>query len=151
MLSILVRSALLWGLLMCTWTIYCLNLPYHFLGRLNPLSSWPVLCVHSLARHDNCPFWISRRERMTAENFHDQSPQKEYCRTRRGTNLRPPDQQSDAHPNEPVRPYFKQKVLVFSSSPQNYILWVLIRSVFLHKEFLMSNQNTKKKKKYLSG
>ena len=40
-----------------------------FLDRLNPLSGWPVF-VHILSPEtDNCPSWISGRERMTLENI----------------------------------------------------------------------------------
>ena len=53
---------------------------------------------------DNCPSWSSARERMTVENISWSISLEEYCRTRRGLNPRPPDHQSDAHPNEPLRP-----------------------------------------------
>ena len=53
---------------------------------------------------DNCPSWISRRERMTVENISWSISTKECCRPRRGSNLRPPGLQSDAHPTEPPRP-----------------------------------------------
>ena len=52
---------------------------------------------------DNCPSWISGRERMTIENISWSISRKECCRPRRGSNPRPPGLQSDAHPTEPPR------------------------------------------------
>ena len=45
---------------------------------------------------DNCPSWISGRERMTVENISWSISTKECCRPRRGLNPRPPNLQSDA-------------------------------------------------------
>ena len=50
---------------------------------------------------DNCPSWISRRERMTVENISWSISTNECCRPRRGLNPRPPGRQSEAHPNDP--------------------------------------------------
>ena len=50
---------------------------------------------------DNCPSWISGRERMTVENISWSISTNECCRPRRGLNPRPPGRQSEAHPNEP--------------------------------------------------
>ena len=44
---------------------------------------------------DNCPAWISGRERMTVENTSWSISSKECCRPRRGLNPRPPGLQSD--------------------------------------------------------
>ena len=44
---------------------------------------------------DNCPSWISRRVRMTAENISWSISTKECCQPRRGLNPRPPGLQSD--------------------------------------------------------
>ena len=44
---------------------------------------------------DNCPSWISGRERMTVENISWSVSTKECCRPRRGLNPRPPGLQSD--------------------------------------------------------
>ena len=44
---------------------------------------------------DNCPSWISGRERMTVENISWSISTKECCRPRRGLNPRPPGLQSD--------------------------------------------------------
>ena len=58
--------------------------------------------VHILSPEtDNCPSWISGRERMTVENISWSISTKECCRPRRGSNPRPPGLQSDAHPTEP--------------------------------------------------
>ena len=48
---------------------------------------------------DNCPSWISRRERMTVENISWSISTKECCRPRRGLNPRPPGLQSDGASN----------------------------------------------------
>ena len=53
---------------------------------------------------DNCPSWVSGRERMTVENISWSLSTKECCRPRRGSNPRPPGLQSNAHPTEPPRP-----------------------------------------------
>ena len=69
--------------------------------------------VHILSPEtDNCPSWISGRERMTVENISWSISTKECCRPRRGSNPRPPGLQSDAHPTEPPRPaiYFMHKI-----------------------------------------
>ena len=44
---------------------------------------------------DNCPSWISGRERLTTENISWSISTKECCRPRRGLNPRPPGLQSD--------------------------------------------------------
>ena len=49
--------------------------------------------VHILSPEtDNCPSWISGRERMTVENISWSISTKECCRPRRGSNPRPPGQ-----------------------------------------------------------
>ena len=48
---------------------------------------------------DNCPSWISGRERMTVENISWSIPTKEYCRPRRGLIPRPPGLHSDSASN----------------------------------------------------
>ena len=48
---------------------------------------------------DNCPSWISGRERMTVENISWSISTKECCRPRRGLNPRPPGLQSDGVSN----------------------------------------------------
>ena len=53
---------------------------------------------------DNCPSWISGRERMTVENISWSISTEECCRPRRGLNQRPPGLQLNAHPTEPLRP-----------------------------------------------
>ena len=53
------------------------------LGRLSPLSGTSI--VHILSPEtDNCPSWISGRERMTVENISWSISTKEYCQTRGG-------------------------------------------------------------------
>ena len=48
---------------------------------------------------DNCPSWISGRERMTVESISWSFSTKECCRPRRGLNPRPPGLQSDGASN----------------------------------------------------
>ena len=48
---------------------------------------------------DNCPSWISGRERMTVENISWSTSAKECCLPRRGLNPRPPGLQSDSASN----------------------------------------------------
>ena len=66
------------------------------LSRLRPLSGYIVISImHILSPEtDNCPSWISGRERMTVENI-SWSCTKECCRPQRGLNPRPPGLQSD--------------------------------------------------------
>ena len=61
--------------------------------------------VHVLSPEtDNCPSWISGRERMTIENISRSISTKECCRPQRGSNPRPPGLQLNPHPTEPPRP-----------------------------------------------
>ena len=56
--------------------------------------------VHILSPEtDNCPLWISGRERMTVENISWSISTKECCRPRRGLNPWPPGLQSDGASN----------------------------------------------------
>ena len=56
--------------------------------------------MHTLSPEtDNCPSWISGRERMTVENISWSTSTKECCRPRRGLNPRPPGLQSDGASN----------------------------------------------------
>ena len=48
---------------------------------------------------DNCPSWISGRDRMTVENISWSISTKECCRPRRWLNPRPPGLQSDGASN----------------------------------------------------
>ena len=67
--------------------------------------------MHSLSPEtDNCPSWISGRERMTVENISWSISTKECCQPRRGSNPRPPGLQSDAHPTAPPRPAYQELV-----------------------------------------
>ena len=52
-----------------------------------------------LPETDNCPSWISGREKMTVENISWSISTKECCRPRRGLNPRPPGLQSDGASN----------------------------------------------------
>ena len=66
------------------------------LGKLSPLSIVHILSPET----DNCPSWISGRERMAVENISWSISTKECCRPRRrGLNLRPPGLQSDGASN----------------------------------------------------
>ena len=56
---------------------------------------------------DNCPSWISGRERMTIENISWSISTKECCRPRRGWTRDLLVSSRTAHPTEPPRPYRK--------------------------------------------
>ena len=75
------------------------SLPHTFTGQA--LSSKRLTSiVHILSPEtDNCPSWISGRERMTVENISWSISTKECCRPRRGFNPRPPGLQSDGASN----------------------------------------------------
>ena len=75
------------------WSVY---LTTRLLGRLSPVTS----IVHILLPEtDNCPSWISGRERMTVENISWSISTKECCRPWRGLNPWPPGLQSDGASN----------------------------------------------------
>ena len=77
------------------WSVY---LTTRLLGRLSPLSGY-VLCTFFRQKLDNCPSWISGRERMTIENISWSISTKECCRPQLGLNPRPPGLQSDGASN----------------------------------------------------
>ena len=52
-----------------------------------------------LPETDNCPSWISGRDRMTVQNISWSISTKECCRPWRGLNPRPPGLQSDGASN----------------------------------------------------
>ena len=58
---------------------------------------------------DNCPSWISRRERMTVENISWSISMQECCRPRRGLNPRPPGLQSDGASNWAIEAGWRKK------------------------------------------
>ena len=101
------------------------SLPNHkFTGQASSFKRLTSI-VHILSPEtDNCPSWISRRERMTVENISWSISLKEYCRPRRGLNPRPPGIQSDGASNWateagwPVRGY----------SQPAYIVWYWIEN-----------------------
>ena len=85
------------------------------LGRLSPKRLTSI--VHILSPEtDNCPSWISGRERRTIENISWSISTKECCRPRWGLNLRPPGLQSD----EPSRPALDEMFL-----PKNNYIRIL--------------------------
>ena len=75
------------------------SLPNHtFTGQAS--SKYLTSIVHSLPPEtDNCPSWISGRERMTVDNISWSISTKECCRPRQGLNPRPPGLQSDGASN----------------------------------------------------
>ena len=76
------------------------SLPNHtFTGQTQSSKRFTSI-VHILSPEtDNCPSWISGRERMTVENISWSISTKECCRPRRGLNPRPPGLQSDGASN----------------------------------------------------
>ena len=80
------------------WSVYLITL---FLDELSPLSGKPEFVHIHVPETDNCPSWISRRERMTIENISWSISMKECCQTRLGSNSWP-DHQSDIYVTEPL-------------------------------------------------
>ena len=76
------------------------SLPNHTFTGQAKASKRLTSIVHILSPEtDNCPSWISGRERMTVENISWSISTKECCRPRRGSNPRPPGLQSDGASN----------------------------------------------------
>ena len=76
------------------------SLPNHTFTGQAYFSKRLTSIVHILSPEtDNCPSWISGRERMTVENISWSISTKECCRPRRGLNPRPPGLQSDGASN----------------------------------------------------
>ena len=82
------------------------------------------------AETDNCPSWISRRERMTVKIISRSISTKECCRPRRGLNPRPPGLQSDGASN-----WATEAGKIINSTP---ILFSLIILVTFHTIFASS-------------
>ena len=76
------------------------SLPNHTFTGQAKSSKQLTSIVHILSPGtDNCPSWISGRERMTVENISWSISTKECCRPWRGLNPRPPGLQSDGASN----------------------------------------------------
>ena len=76
------------------------SLPNHMFTGQAKSSKQLTSIVHILSPEtDNCPSWISGRERMTIENISWSISTKECCWTRRGSNPWPPGLQSDGVSN----------------------------------------------------
>ena len=65
---------------------------------------------------DNCPSWISGRERMTGENISWSISTKECCRPQRGLIPRPPGLQSDGASNWATRAGLNGRNLLLEGS-----------------------------------
>ena len=77
-----------------------ISLPNHTFTKQASSSKWLTSIVHILSPEtDNCPSWISGRERMTVEYTSWSNSTKECYRPRRGLNPRPPGLQSDGASN----------------------------------------------------
>ena len=99
------------------WSVY---LTTRLLGRLSPKRLTTIM--HTLLPEtENCPSWISRRERMTIENISWSISTKECCWPRLGLNPRPPGLQSDSASN------WATKAGLFAVLPTEdngyYIIW----------------------------
>ena len=71
---------------------------------------------------DNCPSWISGRERMTVENISWSISTKECCRPQQGLNPWPPGLQSDSASNWAMgRHYIKKKLSCLSC--RQHVYW----------------------------
>ena len=94
--------------------------------------------VHILSPEtDNCPFWISARERMTIANISWSISTKECCRPRWGSKPRPPGLQSDAHPTEPLRPA-KAKIIYKKKKKKK----ISITVICITNNFKQGHKNT---------
>ena len=76
---------------------------------------------------DNCPSWISGRERMTVENISWSISTKECCRPRRGLNPGPPGLQSDGASN-----WATEAGYVASASKHSPEMWADITKTCLY-------------------
>ena len=63
---------------------------YTFTGQAKSSKRFTSIVYILSPETDNCPSWISGRERMTVENISWSISTKECCRPRRGLNPRPP-------------------------------------------------------------
>ena len=72
-------------------------------GRLSPLSKLTSIVHIFSPETDNCPSWISGRERMTVENISWSISTKECCRPRRELNPRPPGLQLEGAYNWAIK------------------------------------------------
>ena len=74
---------------------------------------------------DNCPSWISGRERMTVENISWSISTKECCRPWRGLNPRPPGLQSDGASNWATKAGWWCRVVNSAEIAKNSFMLVL--------------------------
>ena len=105
---------------------------------------------------DNCPSWISGRERMTVENISWSISTKECCRPRRGLNPRPPRLQSDGASNWATEAGYRyERKMIIAPSKRgiqthflflhenialhmlSFIKKLLIFFLFLHKKHML--------------
>ena len=99
------------------------SLPSHTVTRQAWSSKRLTSIVHILSREtDNCPSWISGRERMTAENISWSISTTECCRPRRGLNPRPPGLQSDSASNWATEAGYSGLVISNSREPE-FSVW----------------------------
>ena len=80
---------------------------------------------------DNCPSWISGRERMTVENISWSISTKECCTPRWGLNPRPPGLQSDGASNWAI-----EASVLRSYGPVNPMGSCRVQSVYLTTRLL---------------
>ena len=84
------------------------SLPNHtFTGQAYSSKRLTSIVLILSPETDNCPSWISGRERMTVENISWSISTKECCRPRRRLNPRPPGLQSDGASNWATEAGFK--------------------------------------------
>ena len=97
---------------------------------------------------DNCPSWISGRERMTVEKVHDQSPRKNVADLGGGWTRDLLVSSRTAHPTEPPRPTFYLKKKKFSFWRWNFLyIWIGVFSYWsddnLYKQSGLRSGQTK--------
>ena len=101
------------------------SLPNHTFTGQAQSSKRLTSTVHILTPEtDNCPSWISGRERMTVENISWSISTKECCQPRRGLNPPPPGLQSDGASNWATEAG-KPPIIILPLSPYKpkHILW----------------------------
>ena len=102
MIFVCVRVEVLWPSQPIRDKSNVVSLPHHTFTGQALSSKWLTNIEHILSSEtDNCPSWQLKGENDCRNmiNFHER-----MLPTQRGSNLQPPDHQSDKHPTEQPRP-----------------------------------------------
>ena len=111
-----------------------ISLPNHtFTGQAKSSKQLISIVQILLPETDNCPSWISGRERMNVENISWSISTKEWCWPGGG-------HQSNAHPTKPMRPTFymlRKGIQIFRVNTILCISWE-IHFIFWHTSCLIN-------------